>query len=195
MRWLKKTAARFLPGLLLAAVLYAGCTLHSELKNFGSFEQYRDINGFQYAEQAVRKTGLGSAAHDAANTSLYYSTYFRDGESLTVFAVDTSVRDRLMQLIQSTENWRSAVITPQDYQQIARRFRQPASMLIPSEEVVFDAVFYQDIMTSKPDRLEGRCWENLPASLGMEKIPYTTDFRFAFFDQETGLFICYDETM
>ena len=195
MRWLKKTAARFLPGLLLAAVLYGGFTLHSELKNFGSFEQYRDINGFQYAEQALRKTGLGSAAHDAANTSLYYSTYFRDGESLTVFAVDASVRDRLMQMIQSTENWRSAVITPQDYQQIARRFRQPASMLIPSEEVVFDAVFYQDIMTSKPDRLEGRYWENLPASLGMEQIPYTTDFRFAFFDQETGLFICYDETM
>ena len=195
MRWLKKTAARFLPGLLLAAVLCGGYTLHSELKNFGSIEQYREINGFQYAEQALRKTGLGSAARDAANTSLYYSTYFRDGESLTVFAVDASVRDRLMQMIQSTENWRSAVITLQDYQQIARRFRQPASMLIPSEGVVFDAVFYQDIMTSKPDRLEGRYWENLPASLGMEQIPYTTDFRFAFFDQETGLFICYDETM
>lgn len=194
-RWIKRIICLFLPGLLLAVVLYGGYRLHAEFEHFFSDDLYRDINGFRYAESALHKTGLHSSAYKAANTSLYYSTYFRDGESLTVFAVDWEMRDSLMKQIESKANWHIASITAQDYQQVAEHFRTPASMMRPSDDIVFDAFFYEDILTSDSSCFSGKFWENLPASLGLTNLQYTTDYRFAFYDQDSGLFICYDETM
>jgi hypothetical protein len=195
-RWIKKIISRFLPGLLLAVVLYGGYRLHTEFELFFSDDLYRDINGFRYAESALHKTDLHSSAYSAANTSLYYTTYFRDGESLTVFAVDWDMRDSLMKQIESNANWHITSVTAQDYQQVAEHFRTPASMLRPSDDIVFDAFFYEDIYPSDDkSRFSGQFWENLPESLGLNNLQYTTDYRFAFYDRDSGMFICYDETM
>ena len=100
-----------------------------------------------------------------------------------------------MKQIESKANWHIASITAQDYQQVAEHFRTPASMMRPSDDIVFDAFFYEDILTSDSSCFSGQFWENLPASLGFTNLQYTTDYRFAFYDQDSGLFICYDETM
>lgn len=195
LRWLKKMVARFLPGLLLAVILYCSYQLHTALQVFGTYEEYREKNGYHYAENALRKTGLNSCAYDAANTALYYDTYFRDGESLTVFVIDAQMRDLVWQFIQSAAGWHTASVTAQDYQQAAGHFRTPASMMRPVDDVVFDAFFYQNLLSLDTSHFADRLWENLPQSLGLSELPYTTDYRFAFYDQDTGLFICYDETM
>ena len=42
-RWIKKIISRFLPGLLLAVVLYGGYRLHTEFELFFSDDLHRDI--------------------------------------------------------------------------------------------------------------------------------------------------------
>lgn len=198
MRWLKKQMNRYLPGLLLAIIIAAILLGWYFLSQFWQLldynDLYRDINGFRHAESALKKTNLHDCAYDAANTSLYYSTYFRDGESLTVFVIDWNKREPVWQSIENQPDWHKAAITAQDYQQIAENFRTPASMMRPNDDVVFDAFFYEDLLFSHSNLYASREWENLPDSLSLVNLQYSTDYRVAFYDRETGLFICYDET-
>ena len=199
MCWLKKQMNRYMPGLLLAAVIagiiIVGFYVSQFMQVLDHNDLHRDINGYQHAESALQKTGLQACAYDAANTSLYYSTYFRDGESLTSFVIDWNERESVWQLIGNQADWHITSVSAQDYQQIAEHFRTPASMMRPIDDVVFDAFFYEDLTSSRSDWIANREWENLPPSLGLVNLRYTTDYRFAFYDRETGLFICYDETL
>ena len=82
---IRRIAAKFMPGLLLGTVLLGGYFLFDAFKSFGTEKQFREIRGFRYAEKAMRQIGLSDLAGDAADTSLHYETYFRDGDSLTLF--------------------------------------------------------------------------------------------------------------
>ena len=196
-RWIGRIIARFLPGLVLGAVLFAAYSLSRELNMIENGEQYRRTNGFHHAETALEKTGLGSLAHDAANKSLHYDAYFRDGDSLTLFHVQEQMRESVMAQIASAKGWQCRQVTGEEYEQLARQFRPVASSVRPDSEVVFDAYFYKDLFFSVHGKVydEQRVWEWLPDWLNMNGQPYTTDYRFAFYDVETGLFICYDQTM
>ena len=195
-RWIGRIVARFLPGLVLGAVLFAAYSLSQELNMIETGEQYRRTNGFHHAETALEKTGLGSLAYDAANKSLHYDAYFRDGDSLTLFHVQERLRESVMAQIASAKGWQSRQVTGEEYEQLARQFRPVASSVRPDSEVVFDAYFYKDLFFSVHGKVydEQRVWEWLPDWLNMNGQPYTTDYRFAFYDVETGLFICYDQT-
>lgn len=196
-RWIGRIIARFLPGLVLGAVLFAAYSLSQELNMIETGELYRRTNGFHHAETALEKTGLGSLAHDAANKSIHYDAYFRDGDSLTLFHVQEQMRESVMAQITSAKGWQSRQVTSEEYEQLARRFRPVASSIRPDSQVVFDAFFYEDLFLSMHGKVyeEGQHWEGrLPDWLSMDDQPYTTDYRFAFYDVETGLFICYDQT-
>lgn len=196
-RWIGRIVARFLPGLVLGAVLFAAYSLSQELNMIETGEQYRRTNGFHHAETALEKTGLGSLAYDAANKSLHYDAYFRDGDSLTLFHVQERMREPVMAQIASAKGWQSRQVSGEEYEQLARQFRPVASSVRPDSQVVFDAFFYEDLFLTghgKPYE-EGVVWDVLPDWLNMNGQPYTTDYRFAFYDVETGLFICYDQTM
>lgn len=188
---------RYLPGLLLGAVLLGMHSLSRAVDRVNTGEEYRDINGFRYAESAMEKTGLGALAYDAANTSLNYDRYFRDGDSLTLFHVQDELREAVFEQIVSAKGWQCRQVTGEEYEQLARQFRSVAASVRPVSEVVFDAYFYKDLYVSVHGKVydEERVWEGLPDWLHMNGQPYTTDYRFAFYDRETGLFICYDQTM
>lgn len=196
-RWIRRIIARFLPGLVLGAVLFAAHSLSQELNMIETGEQYRRTNGFHHAETALEKTGLGSLAYDAANKSLHYDAYFRDGDSLTLFHVQERMREPVMAQIASAKGWRCRQVTGEEYEQLARQFRPVASSVRPDSQVTFDAFFYEDLYVSLHGRRydEEQVFERLPDWLNMNGQPYTTDYRFAFYDAETGLFICYDQTM
>lgn len=195
--WIGRIIARFLPGLVLGAVLFAAYSLSQELNMIETGEQYRRTNGFHHAETALEKTGLGSLAYDAANKSLHYDAYFRDGDSLTLFHVQEQLRESVMAQIASVKGWRCRQVTGEEYEQLARQFRPVASSVRPDSQVTFDAFFYEDLYVSVHGRRydEEQVFERLPDWLNMNGQPYTTDYRFAFYDAETGLFICYDRTM
>ena len=195
-RWMKRTIARYLPGLLLGAMLLGIHSLSQWVDGVNTGEEYRNINGFNYSESAMRKTGLGAMAHDAANTSLYYDRYFRDGDSLTLFHVQDKLRESVFERVASTKGWQCRQVTGAEYEQLARHFRSVAASVRPDSQVVFDAFFYEDLYVSVHGKVydEEQTWEWLPEWLNMNNQPYTTDYRFAFYDIETGLFICYDQT-
>lgn len=196
-RWIGRIVARFLPGLMLGAVLFAAYSLSQELNMIETGGQYRRTNGFHHAETALEKTGLGSLAYDAANKSLHYDAYFRDGDSLTLFHVQEQLRESVMAQIASAKGWQSRQVSGEEYEQLARQFRPVASSVRPDSQVTFDAFFYEDLYVSVHGRRydEEQVFERLPDWLNMNDQPYTTDYRFAFYDVETGLFICYDQTM
>lgn len=195
-RWIGRIVARFLPGLVLGAALLVAYSLSQELNMIETGEQYRRTNGFHHAETALEKTGLGSLAYDAANKSLHYDAYFRDGDSLTLFHVQEQMRESVMAQIASAKGWQLRQVTGEEYGQLARQFRPVASSVRPDSQVVFDAFFYEDLYLTRHGKPyeEGVVWDVLPDWLAMDDQPYTTDYRFAFYDAQTGLFICYDQT-
>ena len=194
---IKRIIARYFPGLLLGVVLLGIYSLSQALDRVDTGEEYRHINGFHYAAAALEKTGLGALADNAANKSLYYNSYFRDGDSLTLFHVQDKLRESVFEQLVSAKGWQCRQVTGEEYEQLARQFRPVASSVRPDSEVVFDAYFYKDLFFSVHGKVydEQRVWEWLPDWLNMNGQPYTTDYRFAFYDVETGLFICYDQTM
>ena len=94
---IRRITAKFMPGLLLGAVLLGGYFLFDAFKSFGTEKQFRKIRGFRYAEKAIRQIGLSDLADDAADTSLHYETYFRDGDSLTLFFVQKPMREKVFE--------------------------------------------------------------------------------------------------
>lgn len=191
---IRRITAKFMPGLLLGAVLLGGYFLFDAFKSFGTEKQLRKIRGFRYAEKAMRQIGLSDLADDAADTSLHYETYFRDGDSLTLFFVQKPMREKAFERIKAQNGWTITTLTCREYEQLARQFREPASGVSPHSEVAFDAFFYEDSARTA-SRVDGQpCWNGLPDCLNLNGKPYTADYRMAFYDLETGLLICYDQT-
>ncbi len=141
---IRRITAKFMPGLLLGAVLLGGYFLFDAFKSFGTEKQFRKIRGFRYAEKAMRQIGLSDLADDAAYTSLHYETYFRDGDSLTLFFVQKPMREKVFERIKAQNGWTITTLTCREYEQLARQFRKPASGVSPHSDVAFDAFFYED---------------------------------------------------
>ena len=59
---------------------------------------------------------------------------------------------------------------------------------------MFDAFYYEDKYWKREGRtMDAGRW-TLPESFHMDAIPYTTDFVFAFFDAECGMFFFYEQS-
>ena len=67
---IRRIAAKFMPGLLLGAVLLGGYFLFDAFKSFGTEKQFQKIRGFHYAEKAMQQIGLSDLAGDAADIQL-----------------------------------------------------------------------------------------------------------------------------
>ena len=192
-RWL----GRYVPGILMAIGLAAAGWVMWIGANFDQILAPESSAAWRRAEDALRKTGLGAYAFSAAKTSLGYSDYFRDGDSLCVFDVQWDARETLYDVMMRTSGWNAVQVTAEEYAEWATNFFEPASLVRPMESVVFDAFYFKDRFPGdvRNAYFADWDWSHLPASLGMEHAFYTTDFDTAFYDKESGVFFYYDQRM
>ncbi len=191
---LSRFVRKYLPGMLLSIALLVGAGiwwLISGLMNLPDGPAYSD------AKYALSRTGL-SDMKEAASHCLYVDTHFRDGDAMAIFEVGYSERKALYDRIRETEGWREAEIPTRDYVTWAKKkFWKPGSLVRPMDDVVFDAMYFKDCYPgdSAPAYFSDRDWGEAPASLGMDEVPYTTDFDVAFYDRDSGLFVFYHQCM
>ena len=145
--------------------------------------------------RAIRET-VSDALSSSIQVSpaLAYDTYFRDGDELTIFTVDSQDRQRLMDAICRTDGWQQASIPAQAYAALAREaFWAPAAMAVPPEDVVFDAWFYRDDYLARYGEQADYTskYADLPEVFHLSGQMRPANATFAFYDADSGVFYFY----
>ena len=135
---------------------------------------------------ALEKTGLPEMY--APSYSLYGFTGFRDTFSQTKFIVQwKDEREQLFSDISSSERWRVAPVTADEYESFRKAcIGWYSAVLDVPTDIVFDAWYYLE--THEPAKYSDCAPEGAFEEIG--QVGY--GFEFALYDRESGLFVFTD---